>query len=83
MTYEEVFAQTRAEVSRLKSELKALEKRRKQLTDPAEKEAAKAQAARLQADYAYAKLSLDVLKDEYRWRRCVDREFTAAEAGLD
>lgn len=75
MTQDSRFVQAKAEASRLKSLLKAAEKERALLTDPVEKAAAKERVKDLQSDYLSAYWRVLELKEEYRWGRCVDREF--------
>lgn len=75
MTFEERFQQAKAEASRRKSLLKAAEKERALLTDPAEKAAAKERVKELQSRYLSAYWEVLGLKEEYRWGQSVDREF--------
>ena len=74
-TKEQMEAQ-RQEVSRLRSELKAFNKARAQMSKE-EKERTREQAKALQDKYDYALAWLNAMKDYFRWNRCVDREYIA------
>lgn len=74
-TKEQMEAQ-RQEVSRLRSELKAFNQARAQMSKE-EKEQTREQAKELQDKYDYALACLNAMKDYFRWFGCVDREFNA------
>jgi chromosome segregation ATPase len=69
--------QYRAEASRLKKEIKNLNASRVSLTDPEEIESARAQVHKLQVEYNEVLQKLKEIKDDYEWKRSVDREFSA------
>ena len=75
---EELWQQTREEMSRLKSELKAFNKSRAALTDPAEKEAAKVKARELQQRYDEVAHRFNELKRYREWSASVEREYINA-----
>ena len=72
---EELYQQTREEMLRLKSELKAFNKSRAELTDPAEKEAAKVKARELQQQYDEVAHRFNELKQYREWSASAEREF--------
>lgn len=72
---EELYQQTREEMSRLKSELKAFNKKRTALTDPTEKEAAKQKARELQLQYNEVAQRFNELKHYREWSQSANREF--------
>ena len=72
---EELYQQTREEMSRLKSELKAFNKSRAELIDPAEKEAAKLKARELQQHYDEVVHRFNELKQYREWSASAEREF--------
>ena len=76
---EELYQQTREEMSRLKSELKAFNKSRAELTDPAEKEAAKQKARELQQHYDEVVARFNDMKRYREWSQSAQREFLYAE----
>jgi len=75
---EELWQQTREEMSQLKSELKAFNKSRAELTDPAEKEAAKVKARELQQQYDEVAHRFNELKQYRKWSASANREFLYA-----
>ena len=75
---EELYQQTREEMSRLKSELKAFNKSRAELTDPAEKEAAKQKGRELQQQYDVVAHRFNELKQYREWSASAGREFLYA-----
>ena len=75
---EELYQQTREEMLRLKSELKAFNKSRAELTDPAEKEAAKVKARELQQQYDEVVHRFNELKQYREWSASANREFLYA-----
>lgn len=80
MSYtEENFQQCREEMSRLKSELKAFNKARAELIDPAEKEAAKQKARELQQQYDEVVARFNEMKRYREWFQSAQREFLYAE----
>lgn len=80
MSYtEENYQQCREEMSRLKSELKAFNKSRAELTDPAEKEAAKQKARELQQQYDEVVARFNDMKHYREWSQSAQREFLYAE----
>lgn len=76
---EELYQQTREEMSRLKSELKAFNKARAELIDPAEKEAAKQKARELQQQYDEVVARFNEMKRYREWFQSAQREFLYAE----
>lgn len=72
---EELYQQTREEMSRLKSELKAFTKARTELTDPAEKEEAKQKGRELQQRYDEVVHRFNELKRYREWSESAGREF--------
>ena len=74
---EELYQQTREEMSRLKSELKAFNKSRAELTDPAEKDAAKQKARVLQQQYEEVAHRFNELKTYRQWSASARQEFFA------
>lgn len=80
MSYtEENYQQCREEMSRLKSELKAFNKSRVELTDPAEKEVAKQKARELQQHYDEVVARFNDMKHYREWSQSAQREFLYAE----
>lgn len=80
MSYtEENYQQCREEMSRLKSELKAFNKARAELIDPAEKEAAKQKARELQQQYDEVVARFNEMKRYREWSQSAQREFLYAE----
>ena len=75
---EELYQQIREEMSRLKSELKAINKTRAAFTDPAEKEAAKVKARELQQPYDEVAHRFNELKQYREWSQSANREFLYA-----
>lgn len=71
--------QCREEMSRLKSELKAFNKARAELIDPAEKEAAKQKARELQQQYDEVVARFNDMKHYREWSQSAQREFLYAE----
>lgn len=71
---EELWQQTREEMSRLKSELKAFNKARAELIDPAEKEAAKQKARELQQQYDEVVARFNEMKRYREWSQSAQRE---------
>lgn len=69
--------QYKAEASRLKRELKNLNASRVSLTDPEEIEAAKIQVHKLQVEYNDVLQKIKEIKDDYEWKKIIDREFNA------
>ena len=69
--------QYKAEASRLKRELKNLNASRVSLTDPEEIEAAKIQVHKLQVEYNDVLQKIKEIKDDYEWKKSIDREFNA------
>lgn len=78
---EETYQQCRAEMSRLKSELKAFNKSRAELTDPVEKEAAKQKARELQQRYEGLVAQFKETKLYREWSQSAQREL--ATIGFD
>ena len=66
-------------MSRLKSELKAFNKSRATLTDPAEKEVAKQKARELQQHYDEVVARFNDMKHYREWSQSAQREFLYAE----
>ena len=82
MSYtEENYQQCREEMSRLKSELKAFNKSRATLTDPAEKEVAKQKARELQQHYDEVLQRFSDMKRYREWSQSAQREL--ATIGVD
>lgn len=80
MSYtEENYQQCREEMSRLKSELKAFNKSRATLIDPAEKEVAKQKARELQQHYDEVVARFNDMKHYREWSQSAQREFLYAE----
>ena len=80
MSYtEENYQQCREEMSRLKSELKAFNKSRAELIDPAEKEVAKQKARVLQQHYDEVVARFNDMKHYREWSQSAQREFLYAE----
>jgi len=71
---EELWKQTCEETSRLRSEIKALNKARAELTAPAEKEAAKQKARALQQRYDEIIRQYNELKAYRQWAQSAGRE---------
>lgn len=69
--------QYKAEASRLKRELKNLNASRVSLTDPEEIEAARAQVHKMQVEYNDVLQKIKEIKDDYEWKKSIDREFNA------
>lgn len=76
---EEAYQQCREEMSRLKSELKAFNKARAELIDPAEKEAAEQKARELQQHYDEVVARFNDMKRYREWSQSAQREFLYAE----
>lgn len=76
---EEAYQQCREEMSRLKSELKAFNKSRATLIDPAEKEAARQKARELQQHYEQIVACFKEMKHYCEWSLSAQREFLCAE----
>ena len=75
-TREQMAAQ-RKEVSRLRSELKAFNKARAQMSKE-EKEQTREQAKDLQYQYNRALGRLYTMKNYFLWNQCLDREYISA-----
>ena len=69
--------QYKAEASRLKRELKNLNTSRASLTDPEEIEAARSQVHKLQVEYNDVLQKIKEIKDDYEWKKSIDREFNS------
>ena len=69
--------QYKTEASRLKRELKNLNASRASLTGPEEIEAAKIQVHKLQVEYNDVLQKIKEIKDDYEWKKSIDREFNA------
>ena len=69
--------QYRAEANRLKKEIKNLNASRASLTDPEEIESARAQVHKLQVEYNEVLQKLKEIKDYAKWKKSIDREFSA------
>lgn len=69
--------QYKAEASRLKRELKNLNASRVSLTDLEEIEAARSQVHKLQIEYNDVLQKIKEIKDDYEWKKSIDREFSA------
>ena len=74
-TKEQMAAQ-RQKVSRLRSELKAFNKARAQMSRE-EKEHTREQAKEMQDRYDRALIRLYVMKEYFRWNQCVGREYAS------
>ena len=69
--------QYRAEASRLKKEIKTLNASRALLANPEEIERARAQVHKLQVEYNEVLQKIKEIKDDYKWKESVDREFNS------
>jgi predicted RNase H-like nuclease (RuvC/YqgF family) len=69
--------QYKAEASRLKRELKNLNASRVSLTDSEEIESARSQVHKLQVEYNDVLQKIKEIKDDYEWKKSIDREFNA------
>ena len=69
--------QYKAEASRLKRELKNLNASRVSLADPEEIEAARSQVHKLQMEYNDVLQQIKEIKDDYEWKKSIDREFNS------
>lgn len=69
--------QYKAEASRLKRELKNLNASRVSLTDPEDIEAARSQVQKLQMEYNDVLQRIKEIKDDYEWKKSIDREFNS------
>ena len=69
--------QYRAEASRLKKEIKTLNASRALLTNPEEIERARTQVHKLQVEYNEVLQKIKEIKDDYKWKESVDREFNS------
>lgn len=69
--------QYKAEASRLKRELKNLNASRVSLTDPEDIEAARSQLHKLQMEYNDVLQKIKEIKDDYEWKKSIDREFNS------
>ena len=69
--------QYKVEASRLKRELKNLNASRVSLTDPEDIEAARSQVHKLQVEYNEVLQKLKEIKDDYEWKKSIDREFNS------
>ena len=78
---EEQWQQCKEEVAKLRSELKAFNKSRVELTDPAEKEAAKQKARELQQHYDEVLQCFNDMKRYREWSQSAQREL--ATIGVD
>ena len=76
---EEQWQQCREEMARLKSELKAFNKSRTLLTDPAEKDAAKLKAREMQQQYDEVVKRFNEMKQFRQWSASAGREFLYPE----
>ena len=74
---EELWQQCKEEVARLRSELKAFNKSRAELTDPAEKEAAKQKARELQKHYDEVLQRFNDMKRYREWSQSAQRELAS------
>ena len=77
--HEEQWQQCREEMARLKSELKAFNKSRTLLTDPAEKDAAKLKAREMQQQYDEVVKRFNEMKQYRQWSASAGREFLYPE----
>ena len=75
----EIYQQCREEMSRQKSELKAFNKSRAALTDPAEKDAAKQKARELQQHYEAIVAQFKEMKRYREWSHSAQRELANVE----
>lgn len=71
--------QCKEEVAKRRSELKAFNKSRAELTDPTEKEAAKQKARELQQHYDEVLQRFNDMKRYREWSQSAQREFLYAE----
>ena len=78
---EEQWQQYKEEAAKLRSELKAFNKSRAELTDPAEKEAAKQKAHELQQHYDEVMQRFNDMKRYREWSQSAQREL--ATIGID
>lgn len=78
---EEQWQQCKEEVAKLRSELKAFNKSRAELTAPAEKEAAKQKAHELQQHYDEVLQRFNDMKRYREWSQSAQREL--ATIGVD
>lgn len=69
--------QYRAEASRLKKEIKNLNASRALLTAPEEIESARAKVHKLQVEYNEVLQKIKEIKDDYEWKKSIDREFNS------
>ena len=69
--------QYKAEASRLKKELKNLNASRVSLTDSEEIESARSQVHKLQVEYNDVLQKIKEIKDDYEWKKSIDREFNS------
>lgn len=69
--------QYRAEASRLKKEIKTLNASRALLANPEEIERARAQVHKLQVEYNEVLQKIKEIKDDYKWKKSIDREFNS------
>ena len=69
--------QYRAEASRLKKEIKNLNASRVSLTDREDIEAARSQVHKLQMEYNDVLQKIKEIKDDYEWKKSIDREFNS------
>lgn len=69
--------QYKAEASRLKRELKNLNASRVSLTDSEEIESARSQVHKLQVEYNDVLQKIKEIKDDYEWKKSIDREFNS------
>lgn len=76
---EKQWQQCREEMARLKSELKAFNKSRTLLTDPAEKDAAKLKAREMQQQYDEVVKRFNEMKQYRQWSASAGREFLYPE----
>ena len=76
---EQLWQQCKEEVAKLRSELKAFNKSRAELTAPAEKEAAKQKARELQQQYDEVLQRFYNMKQYREWSQSAQREFLYAE----
>jgi uncharacterized protein (DUF342 family) len=74
---EEQWQQCKEEVAKLRSELKAFNKSRVELTDSAEKEAAKQKAHELQQHYDEVLQHFNEMKRYREWSQSAQRELAA------
>lgn len=69
--------QYKVEASRLKRELKNLNTSRVSLTDSEEIESARSQVHKLQMEYNDVLQKIKEIKDDYEWKKSIDREFNS------